>query len=180
MFTQLRVQLYYCRTFPFTRIRLQLIRLHEARSRKRQFLKHKTDDTSRTFHRGTCIFTQRWMAIDILHMFYALPATPPPSPCEPENPCQNGGTCHGNGNGGHTCDCPEGYTGDDCEIRELLLLFTTLWNSCGRDFFKKLHAFDLIFDAHTEALQDNGERAYMFILKHKSKSAEQCDGMGKA
>ena len=34
-------------------------------------------------------------------------------PCS-TNPCQHGGTCTSDGSS-HTCDCPTGYTGDNCE-----------------------------------------------------------------
>ena len=37
-------------------------------------------------------------------------------PCDP-NPCQNGGTCS-NDNGNAKCECPDGYTGDNCENKE--------------------------------------------------------------
>ena len=37
--------------------------------------------------------------------------------CNP-NPCLNGGTCQSNGFGGFTCQCPPGYTGQRCEIRD--------------------------------------------------------------
>jgi Notch-like protein len=33
--------------------------------------------------------------------------------CDP-NPCQNGGSCT-DGVNTHTCDCVEGFTGDNCE-----------------------------------------------------------------
>ena len=34
--------------------------------------------------------------------------------CE-SNPCKNGASCI-DGIGSHTCNCPQGYTGDECEI----------------------------------------------------------------
>jgi hypothetical protein len=36
-------------------------------------------------------------------------------PCQP-NPCQHGGTCSVDGEGGYTCHCPPSVTGQDCEI----------------------------------------------------------------
>lgn len=38
-------------------------------------------------------------------------------PCNP-NPCQNGGTCS-NDDGNAKCQCPDGYTGDNCEIKPI-------------------------------------------------------------
>lgn len=35
-------------------------------------------------------------------------------PCSP-NPCKNGGTCSGDGNGGYSCRCASGYTGRHCD-----------------------------------------------------------------
>ena len=42
-------------------------------------------------------------------------------PCDlnPEQ-CQNGATCTNDNMGGHTCTCPDGYTGENCEIGETL------------------------------------------------------------
>ena len=34
--------------------------------------------------------------------------------CE-SNPCKNGASCV-DGIGSYTCNCPQGYTGDECEI----------------------------------------------------------------
>lgn len=39
--------------------------------------------------------------------------------CEP-NPCDNGGTCSIAGGGGWTCSCPPGWTGSQCQNRELI------------------------------------------------------------
>jgi len=36
------------------------------------------------------------------------------TPCEPFNPCLNGGECEGDGDG-YTCDCSEGFTGEQCQ-----------------------------------------------------------------
>lgn len=33
-----------------------------------------------------------------------------------DHPCQNGGTCVEDYAGGYTCECAEGYEGDDCEV----------------------------------------------------------------
>ena len=41
------------------------------------------------------------------------------------NPCQNGGNCT-DGVNGHECDCPEFYTGDNCEIGRAWV-FVVLW-----------------------------------------------------
>jgi hypothetical protein len=38
--------------------------------------------------------------------------------CEP-NPCLNGGTCSPYGLDTYSCNCPFGYTGRNCETREL-------------------------------------------------------------
>ena len=37
----------------------------------------------------------------------------PGTPCY-ELPCQNGGTCYENTEGGFTCTCPEGWQGKTC------------------------------------------------------------------
>ena len=43
--------------------------------------------------------------------------------CEPMSPCQNGGTCNEVGPGdGYMCDCPQDYTGTDCETRRTDIL----------------------------------------------------------
>ena len=47
------------------------------------------------------------------------------TPCDP--PCENGGQCTPDGNGGHFCDCGTGiYTGDICNVVEC----------SGHDIFK--------------------------------------------
>ena len=38
-------------------------------------------------------------------------------PCEPKNPCLNGGTCKPNAEGDYTCTCSEGYEGPTCDQR---------------------------------------------------------------
>nr|AKR17060.1 euphy [Fimbriaphyllia ancora] len=38
------------------------------------------------------------------------------NPCT-NNPCMNGGTCQVTGNDSYSCQCPEGYIGDNCEKR---------------------------------------------------------------
>jgi len=37
--------------------------------------------------------------------------------CDP-NPCEHG-SCANDGSGGYTCDCYDGYSGDDCDTGEL-------------------------------------------------------------
>ena len=39
----------------------------------------------------------------------------PVDPCDP-NPCLNGGTCAATEDGGASCKCVDGYTGDTCEV----------------------------------------------------------------
>ena len=34
------------------------------------------------------------------------------------NPCQNGGTCTATGQNAYTCNCPENFTGKNCETRK--------------------------------------------------------------
>ena len=42
---------------------------------------------------------------------------PPTDPCA-SNPCQNGGTCKGDGAGGYSCSCLTGWTGQNCDEGE--------------------------------------------------------------
>uniref|UniRef100_A0A7I4KPC8 Delta-like protein n=1 Tax=Brugia malayi TaxID=6279 RepID=A0A7I4KPC8_BRUMA len=37
--------------------------------------------------------------------------------CTRHHPCRNNATCRNTGHGQYTCECPDGYTGTDCEIR---------------------------------------------------------------
>lgn len=37
--------------------------------------------------------------------------------CTRHQPCKNNATCRNTGHGQYTCDCPDGYTGTNCEIR---------------------------------------------------------------
>ena len=108
-----------------------------------------------------------------------LIVAPTPVPCEPENPCQNGGVCHDNGNGGHTCDCPEGYTGDDCEIRELLQLLSYISKRLWHGFLKSCVTLTGYMMHHAHALRHKEERANIFSLNQKAKSAEPRDEMRK-
>lgn len=39
------------------------------------------------------------------------------NPCD-ESPCKNGGHCEHTGPGQYECQCPEGYTGTNCEEEE--------------------------------------------------------------
>ena len=38
------------------------------------------------------------------------------------NPCHNNGTCVLAHNGGHSCECEEGFTGSLCETGKLIVL----------------------------------------------------------
>lgn len=56
-----------------------------------------------TCHGGTCSCNNGWDGPSCDHA----------TGCE-NTPCQNGGTCTPHG-GEHSCHCPEGYTGDNCQ-----------------------------------------------------------------
>ncbi|XP_064490275.1 delta-like protein B [Ornithodoros turicata] len=38
--------------------------------------------------------------------------------CTNHKPCRNGGTCTNTGQGSYTCTCPQGFAGNNCELRE--------------------------------------------------------------
>ena len=39
------------------------------------------------------------------------------------NPCQNGATCINTRDGGFFCRCLPGYSGDTCQVKQILTLF---------------------------------------------------------
>ena len=49
------------------------------------------------------------------------------NPCD-AGPCQNGATCHNNGDGSYRCECPMGYEGTNCETCKKTSHYTTFYS----------------------------------------------------
>ena len=52
----------------------------------------------------------------LLNAHFSLFLLPDLNYCTHNRPCKNGGTCRNSGQGGFTCDCPDNYSGDRCEV----------------------------------------------------------------
>jgi hypothetical protein len=44
-------------------------------------------------------------------------------PCILSQQCQNNGQCQNDNNGGYSCTCQPGFTGQNCEIGDALVIF---------------------------------------------------------
>ena len=67
-----------------------------------------------------------------------------------DNPCQNGGTCTVNSDGGFTCQCPTSRTGTNCTM--CASGYTTVENECGISY--KLSLIETYFCFLTALCRD--------------------------
>lgn len=59
-----------------------------------------------------------WVVLVVCKCVIIVVFVVPPGPCE-SDPCENGGTCQSTDGGDYACECLTGWTGVNCETREL-------------------------------------------------------------